>query len=885
MSQAPSLSLKTRLSQPHFFRVPEDGRSLLTPRTTQTAASKLEAPTAIQVVCTPNREAKQLLTQALANDSAFCFAPPQTAQLVIESAKFFEIGPSEMIFDQGFPGTHMYILSEGSAQALSNDKEIRVYNRGDCFGVSSLLHGHPRIHSVKALDSCSYWALEAAAFEKALTSLRTQTYEVIRNFIYTQQQMDVLSPIRLDALARLAALERFPSGYKIISEGEDGHLLYLIKEGEAVVLQEGREIRRLRAGEYFGEQAILYGSTRSATVVAAYELHCVTIEKRVLYQTFGSHLDQFIYTNSIRIAVDKSMYLGGLNSIHKEKLVDALRVSTYAYDEVVIPAGTPMGQGLWIVLNGCLCQRVSMSVNRGEPIADIFECVSDDMVLSSDKTVFDYDIVAGSDEVAIAEIGRLEFEECIGEDRSTVAARAGISTRHFRGIQILESLSMEKQLAATRVIEVRDYEDNTTICEQQQMGDYFYIVKSGKVSVVKDGVTIRTIGKHDYFGEKSVLFEKPKWASVIADGHCTCWLIAKQHFKEIFDTKAQMAILNRIERLDERISLNELVSVALLGKGQYGSVFLVVNEKGSLYALKCVNRTKVRTADHSRNLIMERNVLMQINHHMIVKLIRTFKDYQAVYFLTEYIKGKMLFDVLHEGGQITEDEAKCYTAMIIQILSYLHERDIIHRDVKPENIMVGETGYLKLIDFGTAKVIHGRTYSRVGTAWYMAPEVIQNRGYGFSSDLWSLGVILYEFICGRVPFGEEEEDPYIVLRMVIEDDVIFPSFLTENNPCRDLISRLLSKNPNDRSSIEDMKRHKWFRNFDWGSLTAGTMRAPRIPSIPNLQRAVAEARRLNIDIHQAIEVLTKQDAESDEEDIPPLKKNAQPPTDNWDELF
>jgi serine/threonine protein kinase len=136
-----------------------------------------------------------------------------------------------------------------------------------------------------------------------------------------------------------------------------------------------------------------------------------------------------------------------------------------------------------------------------------------------------------------------------------------------------------------------------------------------------------------------------------------------------------------------------------------------------------------------------------------------------------------------------------------------------------------------------------------------------------------------------VPFGEEEEDPYIVLRMVTEDDVLFPGFLAENDPCRDLISKLLSKNPNDRNSIDEIKRHKWFRNFDWAALTAGTIPAPRIPSVPNLQRAVAEARRLNIDIHQAIEVRYIQDAESDEEDLPPLKKNAQLPPDNWDEMF
>jgi len=102
---------------------------------------------------------------------------------------------------------------------------------------------------------------------------------------------------------------------------------------------------------------------------------------------------------------------------------------------------------------------------------------------------------------------------------------------------------------------------------------------------------------------------------------------------------------------------------------------------------------------------------------------------------------------------------------MILAVEYLHNMKIVYRDIKPENIMVDEHGYLKMIDMGTAKILNpkygvSRTFTIIGTPHYMAPEIINGKGYSFTVDLWSIGVCLYEFMCGYVPFGDDAEDPY-----------------------------------------------------------------------------------------------------------------------------
>ena len=874
------MSYRQRITRP-FVR-----SSLPTPSSftsLQPTSNRLEALASVAVEIPLLQETRNLLLRSLASSPLFYVLGEIQANELISHLTYYEIRPEKVIYEQNIPPTHFYILSEGRAAESSNGKVTREFTAWASFGELSMITGNPRSHTVTSLDSCSFYSLPLDHFTFFLKQAQNCNYEALRNFNYTLKQLENIPAHYIDALSRFAVVLKYAAGTKVVVEGESGSILYFLVEGTAVVTVNDEEIRRLCPGDCFGEQALLYDGIRTATVIAITELKLEAVPKQVLYRLFGTTLDDFIYTNTARIAIDHSPALKFLTPTEKERLLDSMRICTYGYDEIVLSQGSEIGSSLVIVLNGSLRVRHGLDIRESKPCAVLFDCLGADEVNSAESdAVYDSDIVANSDEVAIGEISKAEFHVCVGTEEAILKT---VSIRQFKGIEILEELPREKQLAVAKALEVREYSDGDVICEQNTPGDYFFILKSGRASIVRNGVMIRIITKSDYFGEKALLMDKSRTASIYAEGKCVVWALHRDIFSHIFDERAKADMQSRIERADVRMILTDVFPVVRLGRGQFGCVLLVASKANcDIYALKAIDRKKITTADHAKYVLMERSVLMQINHKFVMKLVKTFKDYHYLYFLLEYIKGLMLFDVLHESGRFTVDEATFYLANIVEFLEYLHDRDIVHRDLKPENIMVMENGYLKLIDFGTAKVISGRTYTRVGTAWYMAPEVIENKGYGTAADLWSVGVMLYEFVCGRVPFGEEEEDPYIVLKLVVEEELVFPEFFKENSDCKNLIKMLLEKTPDVRISLHETKRHKLFRNFDWSSLTSCSLKPPRLPPEPkNLQRLIQTAKRKNTNLHAALEVRNRQedDSEEEEEEV----AHGRPPPFNWDETF
>lgn len=138
-------------------------------------------------------------------------------------------------------------------------------------------------------------------------------------------------------------------------------------------------------------------------------------------------------------------------------------------------------------------------------------------------------------------------------------------------------------------------------------------------------------------------------------------------------------------------------------------------------------------------------------------------------------------------------------------------------------------GYPKLIDFGTSKKLSGKTYTVVGTPHYMAPEVIIGRGYSMNADLYSLGVMLYEFVCGATPFGNEEEDPFRIYEMVLDHKLVYPRYVNIGNKTRAAIDQMLNKNPAFRGTVESIKGAPWFSGIDWNELLIKQASPPYVP--------------------------------------------------------
>merc|ERR1740123_2520023 len=275
--------------------------------------------------------------------------------------------------------------------------------------------------------------------------------------------------------------------------------------------------------------------------------------------------------------------------------------------------------------------------------------------------------------------------------------------------------------------------------------------------------------------------------------------------------------MNRIRLQDTDMTLKELKQSMVIGTGAAGVVRLVRHKKTQMrYALKRVLKETGIVPEEVRR---ECSLLAEIDHPFIMTLVKTFETAKSVYILSELITGGELHCAIRQIPTVlSRTQAQFYCGSLVIVLEELSDRSIVYRDLKPENVMLDRQGYLKMIDFGIAKKLEegkSRTFTMIGTPHYMAPEIMRRHGYGTEVDLWSLGVMLFEFVCGYLPFADELDDPTEVCTAVLKDPVVFPSHYRDVQG-RELIQAMLHKHPKKRigsgmDGFEEVKNHIFFK--------------------------------------------------------------------------
>ena len=207
-------------------------------------------------------------------------------------------------------------------------------------------------------------------------------------------------------------------------------------------------------------------------------------------------------------------------------------------------------------------------------------------------------------------------------------------------------------------------------------------------------------------------------------------------------------------RENKNLSIKNFKVEELLGDGCSCTVHKVLyTYKGqqTAYAVKKVKKTDLKGPLAQCNFNREISILEMIEHPFIVRFITKFEDQEYHYLLFEYLGGSDFRTVLQENGKLKAYQVKFYMAQLLLALRYLHISDVIYRDIKPENIVLDEQNYIRLVDFGLSKVsAKNRTFTLCGTPEYIAPELILNKedGYGNSVDWWAFGIVIYELLVG-----------------------------------------------------------------------------------------------------------------------------------------
>nr|XP_047133739.1 serine/threonine-protein kinase N2-like isoform X2 [Hydra vulgaris] len=286
------------------------------------------------------------------------------------------------------------------------------------------------------------------------------------------------------------------------------------------------------------------------------------------------------------------------------------------------------------------------------------------------------------------------------------------------------------------------------------------------------------------------------------------------------------------------LSMENFRCISVLGRGHFGKVLLAeYKTTKELFAIKALKKGDIISRDEVDSLMSEKRIFETANsvrHPFLVNLFSCFQTKDHVCFVMEYAPGGDLMMHIHEEV-FSEPRTIFYSGCVILGLQYLHEHDIVYRDLKLDNLLLDAEGYVKIADFGLCKEGMGfgqKTGTFCGTPEFLAPEVLTETSYTRAVDWWGLGVLIFEMLVGESPFpGDDEEE---VFDSIVNDEVRYPRFLSNDSIA--LMRRLLRKNPERRlgSSIkdaEDIKKQPFYKDMKWDSLIQRKLKTPFIPTV------------------------------------------------------
>jgi serine/threonine protein kinase len=321
----------------------------------------------------------------------------------------------------------------------------------------------------------------------------------------------------------------------------------------------------------------------------------------------------------------------------------------------------------------------------------------------------------------------------------------------------------------------------------------------------------------------------------------------KVNKRSLISAQTEMSKETRIDSLDmipgeeelysKTININHFDVVKVIGRGSFGKVYLVKNkDNNEFYAMKVLKKEAISSPNQRLHTIAERRILQEIDSKFVVKLHYAFQNPDKLYFVMDFLNGGEMFTHLRKNIKFSEKRARFYAAEMVLALKDLHDNKILYRDLKPENVILGSDGHIKITDFGLSKMninkVNDLTFTFWGTPEYLAPEIIGQKGHDKSVDWWSLGTILYEMLAGRAPFANKNKQK--VLRDVLKAPVLMKKSFSPK--ARDLLQKLLERDPKKRlgygiKDAEELMEHPFFESIDWEKLKVHDVKPPYIPKV------------------------------------------------------
>ena len=718
----------------------------------------------MKLLCKHNEGAKdsELIEKVLSNHFLLKMLEKPATYEIIRQLSYYRIEPNVELFSEGNPPGYFFILSKGSCQVILNGEVQKTIEAVSCLGELSLIYQCNREYTLRTQTECYVWAMEKKNFEKITEHIININFESNNKSCMNYSLFRTMSQIQRNVIINKLYCAEYPEDITLFKQNDFANCIYFIKEGEIEIKYDNNIIECLGPGNYFGLVSLINQSNRifEARTKSGIKCKLYSISITFLIDLLGPNYISEIFLSIIKSAFINISFFSKINLKFLNEIYFKFDFTFYDEEEIILNKNEPKNKYIIIPIEGKL-----INSNDNSIICQRSNLLFGEDIYTNNNSLIEYDIKCSK----FSLIAKCKTEYITDYLNNTFIEYADkyLAINQLKIVPIFRNFTDSKFEEILQKIKTEKIEKNQNLITEGEEGNKFYIIKKGLFDIFIGGKYIRTMNENEYLGERALFFKEKRSATAVAKVDSEVFYLEKDDFDLVIDTNMKEYLSSRLYLQDNTVLLSDLIFYRNLGKGSYGNVSLVKNIKNNFfYAIKNISNKQILFCQLFKNIELERSILLQIDHPFIVKLVKTLKDNKYIYYLMDYIKGKELFDVLIDIGLLSKFQTQFYIGSMMLAVKYLHERKFIYRDIKPENIMVLGNGYIKLIDFGTAKAIKDKTNSVIGTPQYMAPEVIMGDYYSFEIDFWSIGICLYEFYCGNIPFGEnanEQLDIYVAI--------------------------------------------------------------------------------------------------------------------------
>lgn len=748
-----------------------------------------------------NPASRNLIISALNKNHLFRDLATENIENLLKSVKFCVAEENQIIFTQGSKGSLYFIINSGQVKVFVDNKLKGILNQEDCFGEMALLTDSKRKATIKTIIKSSFWVISSLLFFKALKSQMKKNHDYLRKLIQKSIFFKDLSDSQIDVISKISVISVFEDHQNIIREGDQDDLIYILKSGIVSVKKGSKEFLRVtEEGEIFGEGAIFNKSLRNATCTAIGRVEVISLNFGQLKSVFKSNNNDILLMNIAKNSIMSDEHLG---FIEKSKIISIcfnLTWSRYKEGEKIFDKTEKKFKSLFIICAGGI--RV-----EGQPGTEISQYQVIGLGNKNQKNLITGTYAAVGDTI-IGTVPIKQIDEILEVKTSEIFDKLD-RIKFLKSINSLNSLSYASLNLISSKMVLYTVLVGTKVFEANQVSSKIYLVKSGVIEIYNEKMNIlRIIKKNDSFGERC-LYEQKRSATAICVEEAEVYAIHKSILIQLIEYKDLIEDAKRKVYYQRPIVLTcmKLRKDYMIAGGR--KKYVIKDTVNSIkYDLILIPKFLLETERDCFKLVKEKDIMIEIDCRQIVKLVCTAFDINNLYFITEHIKGSSLKFLVSDR----QYNLKSLTLHLVKILEYLQNKNIAHRDFSIDNIIISTEGIPYLQNFQSAKIIDNRAYTRLGNPFYRSPEMILGRGYTKSTDLWSLGVIVYELAYGCLPFQMSLSDkPMEIYQKILGVKHGVDSRVDEltNN----FILELLCEHER-RIDIQGILRNRWFSDLD-----------------------------------------------------------------------